>query len=457
MVGGRGHEQQSHASFPVFQVVGEPQRNALEKALSLFADVRAGEGSRAVMLTGNVFLLMAAYYLLKTAREPLILTEGTAEVKTYSSAAQALLLAGLIPLYGMLATRLGRGRLLTVTSLFFFANLVVFWALGNAGVREGVAYYIWVGVFNTFVISQFWQFANDLFSESQGKRLFPMIGVGSSVGAWGGAYVAGKLSDSWSPYTFMVVGAGMLLVCLAMTLWVNRHPAANTATVAPMERAGGFQLVMRERYLLYIALIVLALNVANTSGEYLLSKLVVADAEKVVGAGAEFAKARRAYIGQFYGDYFAWVNLVGFLLQTFVVSRLFRHINVSGTLYVLPLIALCGYSLLAFLPVLAIVRIAKIAENASDYSINNTARQALFLTTSREAKYKAKAAIDTFFMRGGDVLAAGVVFAATTLGLGLSTFAAVVAGVVVVWLFIVAKVARMYVARQADSGAGTAR
>lgn len=448
------NEHPSTASFPVFRAVGEPKKTKLEVLLSFAADVRAGEGASVLLLALNVFLLFTAYYMLKTAREPLILTEGSAEVKSYSSAAQAVLLGFLVPLYGVLASKVGRGKLMTVTSLFFTANLILFWIFGKAGVREGVAYYIWTGVFNTFAVSQFWQFANDLFTESQGKRLFPLIGVGGSLGAWLGARAAGSLSDTFEPYTFMIIGAGLLLICLALTLRVHRSAAAKQSAKdaeKPLGPEDGFALLLKDRYLLFIALTVMLLNIANTSGEYIVGKLVSLEAEKIAGAGAEFAKQRRAFIGEFYGDYYSWVNLVGFLFQTFLVSRLFRYINVTGALFMLPLISLGGYALLAVAPVLSMVRIVKILENATDYSVNNTTRNALFLATSREAKFKAKAAIDTFFMRGGDVAAAGVVLLATQWAIGLNQFAAIVVGVVAVWLVICWQLARLYRQRSAAS------
>ena len=105
----------------------------------------------------------------------------------------------------------------------------------------------------------------------------------------------------------------------------------------------------------------------------------------------------------FSGSIIATVNLVGFLLQLFVTSRVIRFMGVRGALFVLPVLALINYSIIAVAPILAVVRIGKILENSTDYSIQNTLRQALFLPTSREAKYKAKAAIDTFFTRAGDV------------------------------------------------------
>jgi AAA family ATP:ADP antiporter len=117
-----------------------------------------------------------------------------------------------------------------------------------------------------------------------------------------------------------------------------------------------------------------------------------------------------------------------------LVARLFKWIGVGGALFILPLVALLGYSALLFLPLLPMVRIMKIAENATDYSIQSTTRQALFLPTSREAKYKAKAAIDTFFWRAGDVLQAGFVLLGVTLGFGISAFSAFNLVLVLLWL-----------------------
>ena len=145
-------------------------KNWLEKFLSIFADVRAGEGGVVIILTFNLALLLASYYLLKTVREALILTEGGAEVKTYSAAAQAVLLVLLIPAYGVFASKVARLKLILWVTLFFILHLIIFYFAGKAGSREGVIFYVWVGIFNVFVIAQFWAFANDLFTEPQGKR-----------------------------------------------------------------------------------------------------------------------------------------------------------------------------------------------------------------------------------------------------------------------------------------------
>src|SRR5262244_859519 len=168
-------------------------RSWLERLLSHVADVRAGEGIGALLLSFNLFLLLAAYYMLKTAREALILTQGGAEVKSYSAAGQAILLLGVVPLFGAVASRVSRVRLVTGVTLFFVSNLAIFAALGKMGYREGVPFFLWVGVFNVMVVAQLWAFANDLYTRQQGERLFPLLGLGSSLGAWLGAVAAARL------------------------------------------------------------------------------------------------------------------------------------------------------------------------------------------------------------------------------------------------------------------------
>jgi AAA family ATP:ADP antiporter len=420
-------------------------RSWLDRSLALFTDVRAGEGATALLLAANVFFLLGFYYVLKTVREALILTEGGAEVKSYSAAGQALLLLGLVPVYGAIASRVDRVRLVSGVTLFFASHLVLFYLLGAAGVRVGVAFFLWIGIFNLVVTAQFWAFANDVYSSERGKRLFPLVGVGASAGAWLGAEAAARLFADTGPYTLMLWSAAGLTICVGLTLWVDRRErerAPAEQPEAPMGKAGGFQLVLSERYLLYIALLVLVLNLVNTLGEYVLGSLVVQRAAEQIATGASAGLSQEALIGQFYGSFFGWVNLLGFLFQLFLVSRIFKYIGVRGALFILPTVALLSYSLLAVLPILGIVRFAKILENSTDYSIQNTARHALFLPTSREAKYKAKQAIDSFFWRAGDLAQAGIVFVGVQLALNIRGFALINLVLVAAWFGLVVAITR---------------
>jgi AAA family ATP:ADP antiporter len=430
----------------------EQQKSTLERMLSVFTDIRAGEGPSALLLTVNVFGLLACYYVLKTVREALILSEGGAEVKSYAAAGQALLLAGLVPAYGAFASRVNRVRLISVVTLFFASHLVIFYVLGASGVRVGVAFFLWIGVFNLMAPAQFWAFANDIYTNERGKRLFPLIGLGSLLGAWVGAQMASSLFATFGPYRLMLLAGVGLVACILPTLLVDRRERGirgGPKADEPLGRAGGFQLVLADRYLLLIAMMVLTINIVNTVGEFILGRLVVSHAAEMIASGAAGGLTQEAIIGQFYGDFFAWVNLVGFAFQLFLVSRIIKYTGVRGALFVMPAVALFSYSMLAVLPVLGIVRIAKILENSSDYSIQNTARHALFLPTSREAKYKAKQAIESFFWRAGDLLQAVVVFVGVSLAFGIAGFAAVNLVLVGVWLLLVVAIGREHKRRTA--------
>ena len=182
-----------------------------------------------------------------------------------------------------------------------------------------------------------------------------------------------------------------------------------------MSKRGAFRLVVRNHYLLLIALVTMFLNWVNTTGEYMLGRIVAQDAADKVAAGMAGGLTESQLIGVFYSDFFSVVNLVGFLIQLFVVSRIVKYFGIRTALLVLPIIALVGYTILALIPLLGAVRWAKTAENATDYSLNNTVRNALFLPTTREEKYKAKQVTDAFFWRAGDVLSAGLVFVGVNL------------------------------------------
>jgi len=415
-----------------------PRPGILDRLLGLVSRVHGGEGAGALLLALNVFVLLGTYYILKTVREPLILgLPGGAELKSYASAIQAALFLVVVPVYGLVASRFNRLGLVGGVTAFFIFNLVIFFALGNAGIRIGIAYFLWVGIFNMLVVAQFWAFANDLYTEEEGKRLFPVVGIGASLGAWLGALAAKWLFEFMTPYQMMLLSAALLGLCIALTWVVHYREAGRAKGVRsaeanqPLDRKGGFELLIKDRYLTLIALLVLLLNTVNTTGEYIVGRFVTEL------AGQLPKEEQGKFIGQYYGDYFSWVNLLGFLIQMFLVSRLFRWIGVGGALFILPCIALGGYSLLAVVPVLGIIRVVKILENATDYSLNNIVRHALFLPTSREAKYKAKAATDTFFVRAGDMVQAGIVFVgAEIFRFSVGNFAVVNITMVVVWLVV---------------------
>jgi AAA family ATP:ADP antiporter len=226
---------------------------------------------------------------------------------------------------------------------------------------------------------------------------------------------------------------------VAIAHLVNRRqqaPGKTDAGEKPLGKSGAFELIFKDRYLLLIAVLFVVLNIVNTTGEYLMGKLVVDESIARFGADASSLADRQKFVGAFYGDFFGNVNLLTFLVQALAVARIIKYFGVGGALFVHPILAFIGYASLLRWPALAVVRMVKLVDNTMDYSLGNTAKQALWLPTSRDAKYKAKQAVDSFFMRAGDVLSAGVVFIGERFALGLAAFAAINVVLSAVWLVI---------------------
>ncbi len=423
----------------------------LDRFLRLFSDVRGGEGVGVLLMFANVFLILLGYYIIKTVREPLILTGGGAAVKTYASAGQALALIAFIPIYSWLAARLKRSSLIVALNLFFVACIILFEVAIRLDVRfVGVVFYIWVGIFNLSIIAQFWSYANDIYTKEMGERLFPVIAIGATLGSPIGAKIAGQLFKMGQPLHFMLrLSGAILLVSLGLYYLMNHLAKARQRTPAAepvLAKGDGFALVFKSSYLLAIGVLLIMTNLVNTAGEFLLST-------KVTEAAASLAD-KKAFIGGFYGDYLFWTSVLAALLQAFVASRLVKAMGLRGVLLALPIVALGSYSIMAAGAGLMLVRLAKIAENGTDYSLMNTAKQLLWLPTSREEKYKAKQAIDTFFVRSGDVLAAVLVFVGTTqLGLGIRGFAVVNLALVALWLFLAFRVLKLNAAETSKAAA----
>jgi ATP:ADP antiporter, AAA family len=429
---------------------GPEQLQLLDRLLRPFTDVRGCEAASALVLAATIFTVMTSYYLLKIIREPLILVGGGAEVKSYAAAGQALLLIPVLRVHGAVAHRVGRMQLIAAVFLFCASNLVLFSFLARRGTPIGIAFYLWVGTFNLILVATFWSFANDIYDPDQGKRLFPIVGVGSSVGALAGALLASVLLRRLNPPDLMLIAAALLAGSLGLFAWNNTHarcwPKEQGKPLdpsTPIGGPGGLQLLLNDRYLLFIGLIAVVANWVTNSGEYVLDRTLI----DVVSANGLSGAAVTRFIGKFKADYFGWVNLLAVLSQLFVVSRVLKYLGIGTALLALPIVSMLGAASMALFPILGLIRTMKIAEKATDYSIQNTAQNALFLIVPRAAKYKAKAVVDSFFYRSGDVCAAAAIFVGTHLGVKARGFAAINVGLCCIWLMVVWQVRAMNRAR----------
>jgi len=448
--------------------------NILYRFLRLFTVIYQGETTKALLLMINSFLIMFGYYQIKAVREGLLLAAHDARIKSYLAIPQAFILIFVVKGFARVASRYPRHLLITYVTLFCISNLVLFNIMNWAGVSVaimGIVFFIWIGMYNWFIPAQFWGFANDMYSEAAGKRIFPMIAFGATLGGVLGPPVARKLVPHFGSYGMMMVTAGILVICILMTWIIHRRDlyeerqflisggaaseAKKKVKEQPLDKSGGFRLIFQSRYLLLIALIICLYNFINSLGETIFSILQQRVALKALGITATTGAADlQNYISQAFAGYQGLTNILAMLIQLFLVSRIFRYIGIGGALLFLPLISMGGYGYAGFGASLLLMKWIKSIENGTDYSLMRTARSALFLITKREEKYKAQVAIETFFVRGGDSLQAIVVWLGTTLlALSVEGFAVVNFVCIGGWVFLTFLVIREYKKQKAKSEA----
>jgi len=449
--------------------------------LKIFTDIHAGEAPTAFLLTLNVFLLLLAYYLIKPVREALIIVGKDPQTKAYISGAQAILLIFVIKAFSALASKAPRHLFITWMTLFFISNLGLFYIFHLFGMpmgTMGIIFFTWTGIFNIFIVAQFWGFANDIYTDEAGKRLFPIIAVGQTCGAVFGTNIAkliiGPLGKNFA-YIMMLITAGVLGICILLTIIIHKREIKRirerTLKVdkkiaeeekikeQPLKKGGGFNLIFKSQYLLFYAMVILTLNFVNATGEYIWGDVLKRTATKAVQMGTTGGLDISQFVAKIAADYQGLANIIALIIQLFLVSRIIKWVGVSGALLFLPFIALGGYGFITFgAASLVLIKWIKGMENGTDYSLMNTTKGALFLITSREEKYKGKAAADTFFYRGGDALAALSVFIGLNfLGFKIVNFAKVNVIVVLIWIFFCILVIREYrkqKAKMAIMGAG---
>lgn len=424
----------------------------LEAMVRAHLRVQRGEGVSLALFLVSAFLLMLCYYILKTLREPLLLAAASAEAKSYASAATGVILFIMVPLYGRFFRHKNPDQIIRCVTAFFAANLILFVVLGYAGFDIGFVYYVWVGIIGVTLLAQFWAHAADAYNPESGARLFPAIMLGATLGGLAGPPLVKLLFPHIGPWSLMLLATALLA---ATPLLIARSRAAvpissggsgGDSDYRSRCRVGGFQLVLRDRYLLLLAVTAVLVNCVNSTGEYILTDLVLRNADKLVAMDP--GVSRVDIIADFYGGYYLIVNALTLFLQLFLVSHLFRRIGVQGAFLVLPIVALVGYGLMLFLPVFSVIHAVKILENSADYSVMNTSRHALYLPLSRTKKYDGKTAIDTFFWRIGDLIQAAVIYLGLNwLGFEIEHFAMLNALLALAWIIVAVYIGRGYVKR----------
>lgn len=395
--------------------------------LGRVVDVRRGEAAGLIWAFAYFFTLLYGYYLLRPLREEMGIRGDPTKLHWVFTGTFVAMLAA-VPLYSALVARVPRRRAVPWVYRFFVLHLLVFWALVRADAATtwvARTFFVWVSVYNLFVVSVFWSLLADLFTSAQGKRLFGFVAAGGTAGALLGSATVAWLAGRLGVANLVLLSAVFLELaarCAAsLARWARRTPAAGGAVPRQGEGAlggsawGGFASVGRSPYLLGVGAQILLFSLGSTFLYFNLARTVAAAFPDPAGRAALFAKVDLA------------VNLLALGTQSFATGRIVAAIGLGGALASVPALTAAGFGLSAALPSFWTLGAFQTVRRALHFAVDRPAREVLFTVVPPEDKYKAKSFLDTFVYRGGDALAGWM--HAGLAGLGLALPALSLAGI----------------------------
>jgi AAA family ATP:ADP antiporter len=402
----------------------------MTRRFSRLLRLEPGESAAVGWAFGYFFLLLASYYILRPLRDEMGIAGGIDRLPWVFTGTFVAMLAA-VALFGLITARLPRRQFLPLTYGFFILNLLIFYAAFQvAGWHAWTAraFFIWVSVFNLFVVSVFWSFMVDLFSADQGKRLFGLIAAGGTAGAIAGPLLAALLAAPLGPVQLLPVSALLLAAAVLCIRKLGRWaddckaiPAREGATTLGGSMFAGLRSIGRSPYLLGIALFLLLFTTLSTF-------LYFEQAHIVARSFSGAAERTR-----FFALLDLTVNVLAVIAQVLVTARLLARLGVAGTLILMPLLSAAGFALLALTPALGVLAGFQVLRRAGEYALTRPARELLFTVVDRETKYKAKNALDTLVYRGGDALSGWLFAALQGVGLGLAAIAWLAVPLAIAW------------------------
>ncbi len=381
------------------------------------------------------FCLLCGYYILRPVRDEMGIQAGVDQLQ-WLFTATFLTMFAVVPLFGWLTSKLPRRRLLPLIYLFFAFNLFLFWV----GLRGGAptaqvakVFFVWVSVFNLFVVSVFWSFMADLYTTGQAKRLYGFISAGGTSGAIAGPFVTASLATVVGPTNLLLISAGFLLLAVLcirrLGAWALQRGGGEAAARDASEEEpiggsiwAGLTTVLRSPYLLGICVYLVCYTVLSTllyfQQAHLVKEAIPDSAERT----ALFAKLDLT------------VNLLTLAIQVFVFGRLSKSVSTAAMLVLMPLLSFVGFFVLGAYPLLAVLIVFGVIRRAGEFALSKPTRETLFNILSREEKYKSKNFIDTVVYRGGDALSGWVSTGLRALGMSISGVSYVGVLIAALWI-----------------------
>ncbi len=411
-------------------------KKRLEEKLGRAVNVREDEIRALLFSFAYFFCLLCGYYILRPLREEMGVAGGVRNLPWLFTGTFVVMLAA-VPAFGAAVSRFPRRRLVPAVYRFFVANILIFYILfiaipsGSGRVFLARAFFIWVSVYNLFVVSVFWSFMADIFGNEQGKRLFGFIAAGGTAGALLGPAISAALAVPLGPMNLLPISAVFLELAVQCVRRLSAPPVVAPGEAASGDAGGegaigggilaGAARVFRSPYLMGICLYIFFFTMTSTFVYFQQAHIV---------SGAFDDPAERTRV-------FASINLIVGLLtlltQWFVTGRFMARFGVGAAAAFLPAVVAAGFLALAFSPVLAVLIAFQSIRRALNFAISRPAREVLFTVVGREDKYKSKNFIDTVVYRGGDAVSGWAFAGLSTLGLGLPAIAAVSVPLAAIW------------------------
>lgn len=381
-----------------------------------------------------IFCVLSSYYILRPIRDEMGVAGGVENLQWLFTGT----LLGMIvvnPPFAALVAKLPRVRFIATTYRFFMVNLLIFIPLLHMATAEqhiwvGRLFFIWVSVFNLFVVSVFWALMVDVFDSDQGKRLFGFIAAGATLGGIAGSSITASLVKD-VPVTYLLLGSAVLLEVAVFSVRrlshlsdaLRRRPAAQSGeALIGGNVLSGLIHAFKSPYLINVGVYILLFAVTST---FLYFQQAEIARQSFADRGARTA---------FFARIDLWVNILTLGAQLFLTGRVLRVIGVGLTLAMLPALSVLGFGTLAMTPTIAVLVVYQVLRRAGNFAFARPTRELLFTVVPREDKYKAKSFIDTVIYRTGDQVGAWSYAALGFLGLAMTGISIVAVPLSIAWL-----------------------
>ena len=430
------------------------QSNLLSRIMKTASEVEPNELKATLASFGFVFVVMAAYYIMRPVRDAMASDWTDAEV-SFLWSTNFFISIGLVALYGFAVSRVKFRYLVPGVYGFFGASFVLFYLIVTMTSDRSIidkCFYVWLSVFSLFHISVFWSYMSDTFNKEQAKRLFAIIAAGASAGALLGPALPTLFTGILGTYTLILIAGIMMMIPVPLIFYLAKlkqtelhnedvHADLSAAKIGGNPFAG-FKLFATNPYLLAIGVFIFLYTMIGSFVYFEQKNLL-----------ASYNLTQRT---EMLGLVDWSTNILTFTLAFFVTGRLVKKLGMGLTLALLPVFVVGGMLILAFVPIVVVVLALQVARRGGNYAVTRPAREMLFTEVDRESRFKAKPVVDIIVYRGGDMITSWL-FAGLTagLGLGMGAVAAVGAGIAAVWALFGLFLGKLY-NRERDAAPGPA-